>query len=183
MGKITEFLSTLHMAVGVKRYAIGGAVTVALAIVQYAELRWEGSPLSSVPTWVFWIIVVLFLLFIWVLQYAHRLRQNVKGISFELAALRTAGVKLRNDGRHELTREELIAWEAAILKWDAEVIAAARKVDEGRAEFLSVLDTVPRPRISTKATDAVHQVLYQQHDYRLKRLAETIDRLWGKQDQ
>lgn len=83
---ISERLKTIADAIGVKRFAIDGAVGTAIAASHHFASRWPHWPLASTPDWFIWFTIVFILLFWWMLNYAVDLRKQKQpkiGIRFD----------------------------------------------------------------------------------------------------
>lgn len=186
MGWVSERWKAFTSAAGVRRYVIGGIITLAIALFDLVRPLLEGvgmTALVGMPSWALAIIVALGLIAFWLLERLVKLERQIKGARLELARLRTDGVALRNEGRGFLGTEPAWPdWEKRVLQWNDDVIANIKKINEADAEWFSVLDVVPPPRLKPHAYPGSdgHNKLYPEHDFRLKRLGEMIYSVWER---
>jgi hypothetical protein len=188
MGWISERWNALKRAAGHRRYVIGGIITLALAGFDIVRSMLGGIPsmtaLVGLPSWVVALLVFLCLVIYWLLERLVYLEHRINIARADLARLRTKGVEIRNRGIREIdTEQKWDAWRNEASNWNNDVIEALRKNNEADAEWFSVLDIVPNPRIAIEAlppqqaaTDFVK--LYREHDLRVKRLGEMVYELW-----
>jgi hypothetical protein len=74
MGWLKDRIATLREAVGVRRFAIDGAVAVVLALLNWLATEWEQYPLKDTPNWFVWLFIATCLVAWWLLNYATELR-------------------------------------------------------------------------------------------------------------
>jgi hypothetical protein len=105
----------------------------------------------------------------------------------ELSHLRNLGVGIRNDASPGLlTRDQWPAW-IERTAWNAEAIAAIRKVSNADAGWFEIADIMPKARLGVAIDEAmphdeVAQALrrFQLHDFRLVKLEQLISGEKGK---
>jgi hypothetical protein len=189
VGWISERWGSFSAAAGVRRYVIGGIVSIIIAVSDHLwpSLGFSVSSVLGLPSWALGVIIALLLISYWLLEHVTELRLRMKGARLELAKLRATGVALRNEGMWIADREVLRRWERRVEKWNKDVIKNIAKINEADAEWFSILDVVPPGRLSIERTlnndlqrSAHHNKLYREHDFRLRRLGQMIYRLWER---
>lgn len=77
MSWLNDRIETFNLAVGVRRYVIGGAVGIVIAI--FSGLK-SLPPFASlpIPIWLLWVVVPLLLGAYWFFEFAHTLRMAAK---------------------------------------------------------------------------------------------------------
>ena len=181
MGWLRDRGRVLSAAWGAKRYML-----IPLSGTIGGFLYWAAGKLSEVgvggllgiPAWFFGLFVAVLIGLWWLLEYAVKLRRTIGGARVDLSRLRKEGVELRNEGMQAKNITSLSAWMASVSDWNMRVIKAIKKVNEADAEWFSVLDVVPRPRLKFTAMNADHSKAFNEHDFRLKILGEMIQNLW-----
>jgi len=110
------------------------------------------------------------------------------GIRQRLTVFRTEGVELRNSSQqfcdyHPLNNamgNQIVLWIEETLKWQRKVIEVLKQHDQSDAEWFRVLDTVPAPRTAYPILDINNnkgfQKAFREHDYRLVRIEELIQK-------
>ena len=187
---MSERWGAFSAAAGPRRYVIGAIVSVVIAFSDHIW-SWFGNAsmtgLLGVPSWAMAIIIALCMIAYWLLEHLVHLRRRIRGARYELAQLRSRGVAIRNEGRSITNRQKLEDWGKSSLDWNEEVIASIKKINEADAEWFSVLDVVPDPRLPIEHTSTVdlkmsadHHKLYREHDLRLKRLGEMLYEIWDR---
>lgn len=184
---IAERKGVLESAAGVRRYVVAGLIALVVGAFDYLRRVTEQrgmTALVGMPSWAVGIVVFLAIVGWWLLERLVKLERQMKGARLELAKLRVDGVALRNEGRRMTGYEETWKnWSTRALKWNDDVIASMKKLNEADAEWFSVLDVVPPARLAlTKAGSLDHEKLYQEHDFRLRRLGEMIYGVWTRTD-
>jgi hypothetical protein len=190
MSWISERWGAFSAAAGPRRYIIGGIISVVIAFSDHIW-SWFGNAsmtgLLGVPSWAVAIIVALGMIAYWLLEDLVHLRRRMRGARYELAKLRSQGVAIRNEGTSITHRQTLENWKKRTLDWNEEVIANIKMINEADAEWFSILDVVPEPRIPIERTSTVdltlsadHHKLYREHDLRLKRLGEMLYEIWER---
>jgi hypothetical protein len=177
-----EWLQAFNKAAGVRRYVIGGAVSIAVALFDWIKPYLVGagmSPLIGVPSWVLGAAVALGFVVYWLLERLVKFERQLKGAKFNLARLRAQGVALRNEGRNELSAGAWEIWKGRASKWNDDAIVELRKISEGDAEWFSILDVVPPPRLASPQSIGGDGDDFAMHDFRLKRLGDMIRELWS----
>jgi len=99
-----------------------------------------------------------------------------------LSVLRTEGVAIRNKGQR--LKSDFPTWEVEVATWASNVIQAIAAIDEADAEWFKTLDTVPPPRLPILTPfpkhEAKHLKIYREHDYRIVKLDQIIQRYGAK---
>ena len=101
-----------------------------------------------------------------------------KTVRYELTVLRTKGVGVRNNA-HYLGLElppTVKEWLGSVDSWNNSVIESIKKYDPSDAEWFKTLDTVPTPRVQYPSNDPIIIKAFREHDYRLKRLDDLIQK-------
>jgi hypothetical protein len=189
MGWFKDRSETVVAALTVRRIialpALIGAVTGIIKLVPLLASAAEEPVLLGVPAIAWGVGAGLLLLLYFVIEYATRLRKQIKGTRVGLSRLRSEGVEKRNRGRENFaTKDDFEKWRAEVLDWNQRVIKEIRNITEADAEWFSVLDVVYAPRLSMNTTPPApawhedHKKHYGEHDERLKRLGEMIQNLW-----
>ena len=188
MGWIRDRWAVLQAALGLRRFLLAPIIGTVVGSVDWVARKFAEADMGhliGVPSWAVGIFAATFLVFWWVLEYAVKLRKQIKGTRTELSRLREEGVGIRNAGMSMFsTRNGYDAWKAKTLDWNSRVIEEIRKINEADAEWFKVLDVVKAPRlqidIRPPAPDWMndHKFFYKNHDFRLKRLGEMIQNLW-----
>ncbi|GMV61354.1 MAG: hypothetical protein AMXMBFR74_05230 [Parvibaculum sp.] len=193
MNGYKDYFAALKAALGFRRFLLTSIVSSATALVDRISkksVEFGLDYLVAIPSWLIGACVFSALIFWWVLSYAVTLRRQILGTRVALSHLRGEGVKLRNAATSVFpTQRDFDEWEKKVLDWRTLVIEEIRKINEADAEWFSVLDVVPPPRISissltptqTAATmnwAAAQKKLYGEHDCRLARLGDMIQNLW-----
>jgi hypothetical protein len=152
--------------------------------------------------WWQWVLIGLVLLVLITLEYAlyHKRRAESAGVQIgkptliqnpppsmserrrRLSALRSEGVEIRNRGQHR-SRDDLPGWIAETERWLQNVLTAISAIDEADAEWFRTLDAVPTARvvvIPTADAERRHIKAFNEHDYRLVRLDQLIQRYGGR---
>lgn len=188
MGWIRDRWAVLQISLGFRRFLLvpifGAVVTGVDWLVGRLAMADMGS-LIGVPSWAVGLYAATLLVLWWVLEYAVKLRKQIRGTRVELSRLRSEGVGLRNLGMSMFpTQADFDKWKDETVNWNDGVIEEIRKINEGDAEWFKVLDVVETPRllidIKPPAPDWMedHKKHFQNHDFRLKRLGEMIQHLW-----
>jgi len=196
---LKEIWETLHAAASIKWQLLGVFVSIVLARLDWigGELIKRGimSPeergmILGFPSWILGLTSILFFLFVWSFNYAHRLRTKIQKSRVSLSVLRARGVRLRNFGRIKITDEECLdRWIFRTNEWHKKVYEEIRHISVADAEWFNVMDFVPPPRLpfctpfdaNTQANlVAKHARRFSQHDFQVFRLGEMIRDLWGK---
>lgn len=103
------------------------------------------------------------------------LSERNQEVRLRLAALRTAGVQLRNRGRNLESAAQVPEWIEGVLAWDQEVQSEIRTIDPADAEWFATLDAVPPPRVTlSKPLGELHSKHYREHDFRLVKLEKLV---------
>jgi len=102
-----------------------------------------------------------------------------------LAQHRREGVEIRNAGsRLELEDSDFNAWLAKVTDWMERAISLIAQIDPADAEWFRILDAVPDPRVPLyrprKHHEGAHLKAHREHDFRLVRLEQLIDRYAAK---
>jgi len=98
-----------------------------------------------------------------------------------LARLRREGVAIRNDScRLELEDADFNAWSLEVGKWRERTAYVIEQIDAADAEWFRILDIVPEPRepllMPRKKHEGKHFAAHRQHDFRLAKLEQLIQR-------
>jgi hypothetical protein len=98
-----------------------------------------------------------------------------------LARLRREGVAIRNDScRLELEDADFNAWSLEGDKWRERTAYVIEQIDAADAEWFRILDIVPEPRepllMPRKKHEGKHFAAHRQHDFRLAKLEQLIQR-------
>ena len=100
-----------------------------------------------------------------------------------LARLRTRGVVLRNEINQVLPFQPggilgnpVESWFGKLDTWRELVINGIELLDSADAEWFRTLDAVPSPRVSCPSDDPKITKAFREHDYRLKRLEDLIQK-------
>ncbi len=102
-------------------------------------------------------------------------KPSIQEVRLQLAALRTAGVQLRNGGRNLEGIAQVQEWIEDVIAWDQEVQAQIRKIDLADAEWFVTLDAVPPPRVALREPICeMHSKHYREHDLKLVKLEYLI---------
>ncbi len=141
-----------------------------------------GMPAWFVGGWLATAVIALLFL-----HHAVKLHRQIRGTRTELSKLRAEGVKLRNSGVPAFQDyREWEKWSDSVNDWRERVIAEIRNINEADAEWFSVLDVIPPPRLACSVSSPPQQWekdrldAYQFHDYRVKLLGEMIRDLWRR---
>lgn len=183
-----EIRSVIKAALGIRRYILLSMVAGLAGIFAwlFAHLEKLGLPvLPGLPLpWAAAIAVIFVIVVLALLEHAVKLQRRISGARVELSHLRAKGVGIRNDGRFGF-RDEIswLDWKQEAEDWNTEVIAAIGKVNEADAQWFSILDIVPEPRLPMKVKTLNklyegHMKLYREHDCRVARLGEMVRELW-----
>jgi hypothetical protein len=177
--EVKRFGLAIHHALGTKRYALTGIVSVTAAAAGLLSERVQGSALI---TWVPFPLVaagVAALVFVFgcVALRVVDLESQIRGARHQLSVLRTQGVEIRNRGLR-LTRKTWPRWRDEASLWSSDVIREMQKIDRGMAEWFNTLDVVPAPRLPFSRLHQRQSDLFCQHDYRVMRLGELIREVW-----
>lgn len=190
---ITERSDVFKISLGARRFVLPSLVLFVATVVSIVAAYFGGRGvdwLTALPAWVPFVVglFVAHMMITWaVVEYAVKLRRQIRGTRVGLSSLRKEGVDLRNRGREPILDEAIWkAWERDVKDWNDRVIATIKDVNEADAIWFSVLDVVPPPRIAPFATDpptkelwvADRFRLYSWHDLRVCRLGEMIRELW-----
>ena len=170
--------AALNDAMGPRRYTVMSLAAAIAGIAHWAATRYGDHPftLGTIPIF----ILVMVAVAAWgVLNRLAQLEQRMKGARVNLSKLRSEGVKIRNDGMG-LDVSAHQAWEEAALAWNKRTIETIAQIDRGCAEWFSVLDVVPEPRVPGPALTAPHKKTFWEHDRRLANLGELIQALWER---
>ena len=183
-----EIRSIIKAALGIRRYILLSMVAGLAGIFAwlFAHLEKIGLPVPpGLPLPWAAAIAVIFVIVAWaLLEYSVTLGRRISGARVELSRLRAKGVDIRNDGRFAFPDESSwLDWKQKAEDWNTEVIAAIGKVNEADAQWFSILDIVPEPRLPMKVEDPSklydgHMKLYREHDCRVARLGEMVRELW-----
>jgi hypothetical protein len=179
--------AALESAAGIRRYVIAGLISFAVAAFDYVRSATERrgmTALVGMPSWGVGVIVFLAIVSWWLLERLVTFERQIRGSRLDLAKLRVIGVAMRNEGLQLTGFEEgWTEWSARVEKWNTDVIANMRKLNEADAEWFSVLDVVPAPRLApSRAGSPAHEKLFREHDFRLRRLGEMIYGVWTRID-
>ena len=103
-------------------------------------------------------------------------RAALNAARHRLALLRSAGVKVRNNGMEtDILFEGLDAWCTEAEKWNEDVKSALAEIDPAMAEWFATLDAVPLPRVRPdKWANGRHAKMFHEHDFRLLKLERLI---------
>jgi hypothetical protein len=173
-------LAALKDALGPRRYMLvpligAGAGVADLLAVRYASFSVSGYFGSFAIGLLAAVLAAAWML----LERLAQVERRMKGARVDLSKLRSEGVRIRNDGMNVATTtwEE---WRTVTESWNTRTIECIGKIDQGCAEWFSVLDIVPAPRIEGVRLNG-HQVnVYAQHDCRVARLGDLIQQLWER---
>lgn len=174
--------SALNEALGPRRYMLGALTGAVIGFADWAASRlgqFGVGSLFGLPSWAVGVIAAV-LVVVWCL--VDRLAQTerrMKGARIDLSKLRSEGVKLRNDGM-EVTTATWEEWRTMTEDWNKRTIACIGKIDQGWAEWFSVLDVVPTPRVEGVRLNGPQIKAFNEHDCRVSRLGELIQDLWEK---
>jgi hypothetical protein len=195
---VKERVDALREVAGIRAYILLATVTAGAGYLVWVVEAATGYGLLTLglPKWAAAVIVLLFVTWVWLLEYVVRQRRRLRGARLDLATLRSEGVAIRNEIiKKNATPEAFDDWIGRSLEWNDRVIAALKNISLGDAEWFSVLDIVPPPRIDIEV-DIVGggsdffvnderrkrvRRAFQHHDFRLARLGEMIQRLWGNE--
>jgi hypothetical protein len=191
MSTATDFLkerwTAVREAAGIRWQVFALLVSIAVARLDWIYRLSGGAEamIFGFPSWILGLTVALAFLFVWMLESTVRLRRQIKSARVEIAILRRRGVEIRNNGMGIITNAAAwLQWERDALDWNDKVISELAKISEADAEWFSVLDVVPPPRLAPQQ-DAPEEIkdayckLFGEHDFRVCRLGKMINRLWG----
>lgn len=81
----------------------------------------------------------------------------------------------------------LMHWQSEIHKWNLDVIAELKKINEATSKWFETLDVFPEARTGCEFPDgypdilkAFHMHLLAMHDARVARLGDMVKERWGK---
>jgi hypothetical protein len=186
---LKERWSSIREAAGIRWQVFGLLISIAISRLDwiYRHLGGDGSKamIFGFPSWILGITVALVFLFAWTLELNVKLLRQIKSSRVEISRLRREGVRLRNAGRRTIENTSLWQkWEKDVLDWNDRVISAIAQISEADSEWFAVLDIVPPPRVPPgNAPEEIREAylkLFNEHDFRVKRLGKMIARLWGK---
>jgi hypothetical protein len=107
-------------------------------------------------------------------MYEKRKRGRVK-----LAELRDAGVSIRNECITILP-SRLAAWMSRAEQWNIDATKAIAEIDRADSMWFATLDALPPGRVRMTALSAEQAKLYREHDFRLVKLEELMNRYAGE---
>ena len=190
MGWANDRWEAFREGLGQKRYTIPIFIKTVLFVAAAVFLYFIGYKMSMSNQILFGIVVLLAILFWVMLEYAVKLRKQIRGTRVGLSELREKGVELRNEGREVMaTQAAWDDWRKRAEKWNADVIQKIGEISQADAIWFSILDVVPNPRIPIGKNNLQetierrpwikeHERLYHMHDFRVARLGEMIRELW-----
>jgi hypothetical protein len=106
--------------------------------------------------------------------YEKRQRARIK-----LAELRDTGVAIRNECITMLP-SRLPAWMARAEQWDTDATKAIAQIDHADSMWFATLDALPPARVPMSPLSAQQQKLYREHDFRLVKLEQLMNRYAGE---
>jgi len=185
MRAISDRARVFWTALGTHRYGLADIAKLAAVGVAAASIYWFGYKMTALEIGLAVALVVAVLLFWIMLEYALKLTRQISDARVRISQLRHEGVRIRNDAlRGVSSGPKWRAWEKRVLAWKQEVEDAIAEISRADAEWFSVLDIVPPPRLTSGvAPQGLEQKflkLFGEHDFRVCRLGEMIRDLWGR---
>ena len=187
-GWFQQRYSAIKEAAGIRWQIFGFLVALAIGRLDWLYQKIINQPqtpetaihtIFGFPSWILGVTVALFLLFYWLLEYAVKLRRQIKGARAELASLRSLGVEIRNHGLQLRDEAAWKDWAIAAENWNKEVYKSLQKISEADAELFRVLDVLPsEPRVPYIPLNEDHKKLLSEHDCRLDRLGTMVYSRW-----
>ena len=187
MGWISDRLAVVKAAWQERRYVLPSLIVAVAGVsgLLIALLQAQGLDLSGLLPYLVGLFIASLLGGFWIIEYAVKLRKQIRGTRVGLSVLRQEGVVIRNDGRRAFRdKSSWTEWEKRAKDWNLRVIEKIKEVNEADAIWYETLDVVPLPRLNFAKTSArefwedEQERLYGWHDFRLKRLGEMIQSLW-----
>ena len=192
---ISDRWDVLKEVAGPRRYMLLGLVSAVLFAADWLTrkvgqllAKWMVLPVPKseepgmvfgFPSWGLGVTVIFFFYTWWFLDHLVERNKRISGARVHLSTLRHAGVDIRNDGRFGIqTAADWNHWKSRAEEWEIKVIENIEIIDKGCAEWFRILDVVPQPRLHLTRFSEDHQKLYNEHDFRVKRLGELIQELW-----
>lgn len=193
MARWKDYTTTLRIAADFKRFLLAPIISTVIGAAAWASQKlaeFDIGYVEEILSVLVGLLVAAILFFLWVWDYAVKLRGQIRGTRVELSRLRAEGVELRNAAIAIFsTQTEFDEWKKKALEWNKRVIEEIRKINEADAEWFSILDVVSPPRIAMANQSPPQTVasmgwqgaqikLYKEHDCRLARLGDMIRNLW-----
>jgi len=174
------WISSFNKAAGPRRYLIAGIFSLPVAGFDWIKPYLKGvgmTEFTAIPSWIFGIITALGFALYWTIQRLVILDRRIGGARAELAKLRNEGVEIRNIGTRLKDEKAWVVWKKLASDWQEKVYEKLKEFSEADAELFNVLDVVPKsPRVGCFPYNAEHVKLYGEHDCRLDRLWQMIDK-------
>jgi hypothetical protein len=195
---VKERVDALKEVAGIRAYILLATVTAGAGYLVWLVEAATGYGVLTLglPKWAAAVIVFLAVTWVWLLEHTVKQRRRLRGARLDLATLRSEGVRIRNEIlRKNAAPEFFDEWIARTREWNDRVVGSLRNISVGDAEWFSVLDVVPPARLGLEFEfvgggsdfltneDKRNEIrrAFQHHDFRLARLGDMIQRLWGNE--
>ena len=143
MDWIRDRWAVLRTALGLRRFLLAPIIGTVVGSVDWVARKFAEADMGhliGVPSWAVGIYAATFLILWWILEYAVKLRKQIKGTRTELSRLREEGVDIRNAGMSIFSTEDKFdAWRVKTFDWNSRVIEEIRKINEADAEWFKSL--------------------------------------------
>jgi hypothetical protein len=127
MGWFGDRISAFSDGIGPRRFALGAVLVAVTTAVKYAASRWLGPGMSlDFPPWMAGALVLLLLIAWWMLEYAVRLRRQLRGAVNLETSLDTLS-QYFDEGNSQLFNARITnaaeygTWKAEWKQWDQKV--------------------------------------------------------------